>query len=382
MRSNLLIVTLLVFGLTQPSYLTAQSNSNVVICANKTTGAISLRARQCTSRENRLSNISSLRGAAGATGPAGATGATGAQGIQGTQGPQGAAGTPATVCDAADVDGVCFVKMTLPMEFLAASQSCAADGADICSNSQSWVLRENGLLRNLQTWTNSFSDDDAGAWSEVNGGMPDAHVATDLYQAPCCRTLTPARSSDQTIGGVRVVFIHNNADSDWRTAATMCAAMKADLCDKSQYRILRNNSAVTVRSWSSDASDNDSGRATDAIGNMADNPAPFVTAGFACCATRTINDCPVDLTNGVCMVSVNNSGANFLNASTDCAGQGAYICSHSQSAILRDAGVITAAANWTGSGADNDGALATVAVGDGPDDPNFLTSTSGYACCR
>jgi hypothetical protein len=359
-----------------PSSVFAQKRSLDVICSNKTTGAVILRNKKCTSKENKLTNITTLRGATGAAGPSGPKGDTG------TTGGTGAQGAPATLCDLADIDGVCLTNIAPGQSFLSSAQACAADGADICTDSQSWILREHGVLRSFQSWTSSFADNDGSAWTENNGGATDDHSANSLYYAPCCRTVTPSRSSDITVSGVRVVFIHDVADADWRTAATMCAAMKADLCDKSQYVILRNNGVISQRMWSSDHSDNDSIRAAVAIGSMADNPGPTSTGGFACCTTRSKVDCSVSETNGVCLTSVNNSATTFIDAAADCASQGAHICSMSQSAILRNAGVLTASANWSASGSDNDANNAAVAVGNAADDPNLSTDTYGYACCQ
>lgn len=369
---NYTSILFIAFALIAPIHAIAQKRSMDVICSNKTTGAVVLRNKKCSSKETKLSNIATLRGA---TGPSGPTGTTGAQGIQGV------AGTPATLCEQADVDGVCLTKVATLQNFLAAAQECAAYGADICSDSQSWKLRENGVLRSLISWTNSFSDNDGTPWNEVNGGASDDNPASSTYYAPCCQTVTPSRNTDQNVNGVRVVYVYDIADADWRTASTMCTAMKADLCDKSQYIVLRNSGFISQRMWASDHSDNDSSRFALAIGSMPDNPIPSTTAGFACCATRNKVECPVTETNGVCVASINNTNTLFLDAANDCASKGARICSISQSAILRNAGAITAVRNWTGSGSDNDGNFAVVGVGNGPDDPNFNSDMFGYACC-
>jgi hypothetical protein len=393
----------------------AQQPAGIVICQNKTSGSLALRERRCTSSETRVSNISALKGAqgergaagetgspglpgsAGSAGSTGATGAQGPQGLQGLQGPQGpqgaqgatgangsqgAAGPPASLCDAALIDGVCLAKVAPAQGFLLAAQACAAVGADLCSDSQSSVIRDANLLTSSASWTNSFSDNDGSSWSVANGGTPDDPSAGSPYFAPCCYSATPARTSDQTSGGVRVVHVHDVADTRWHTAAATCAAMNADLCDKSQYMVLRSNGIVSVNVWSADHSDNDVGNAALSVGaSVNDNPDYTVSFGFACCATRSTVTCPVADTDGVCVVDVNNDGDTFANASVDCASQGARICSMSQSAILRNGGLISGARNWTGSGADNDGSSRSVAVGSGVDNPSFST-ISAYACCR
>lgn len=368
----------------------AQQAAGVVICQNRTTGALVLRERKCVSAETRISNISALKGAqgekgaTGETGSTGSTGSTGATGSQGPQGPQGAAGPPASLCESASIGGVCLEKIAPAQGFLSAAQACAAVGADLCSDSQSWVLRNGSAITSSSiSWTNSFSDNDGGGWTIANGGSSDDPSAAAAYRAACCRLATPTRTSDQTIGGVRVVYLHNVANTYWVSAATTCAAMNADLCDKSQYMVLRANSAISVNVWSADHSDNDTGSAALAVGaSVPDNPDYTINQfGFACCATRSTVACPVAETDGVCVVDINNDGDTFGNASNDCASQGARICSTAQSAILRNGGYITAAANWTGSGADNDANSRSVGVGSGADNPSFST-VSAYACCR
>ena len=365
----------------------AQQAAGVVICQNKSSGALVLRERKCAPSEARISNISALKGpqgekgATGATGSSGSTGATGAQGPQGSDGPTG---PPATLCDAATIDGVCLTKIASARGFLSASQACAEVGADLCSDSQSTVLRNAKAINSSSiSWTNSFSDNDGGGWAIANGGSPDDPSAAASYVAPCCHLATPTRTSDQTVGGVRVVHVNNVEDALWFTAATRCAAMNADLCDKSQYMVLRANNVISVRVWSADHSDNDVQNAAPAVGaSVPDNPDYTLnTFGFACCATRSTVACPVAETDGVCVVDVDNVGDTFGNASADCASQGARICSTAQSAILRNSNLITGAANWTGSGADNDANSRSVGVGSGADNPSFST-VSAYACCR
>ena len=374
----------------------AQQAAGVVICQNKASGALVLRERKCTSSETRISNISALlgpqgeRGATGETGATGSTGSTGSQGPQGlagpagAQGPAGSAGPPASLCEAASINGVCLAKIAPAQSFLSASQACAEVGADLCSDSQSWVLRNGAAITSSSiSWTNSFSDNDGSTWTIANGGAPDNPSAASAYIAPCCYLSTPTRTSDQTVGGIRVVHLHNVADAYWFTAATTCAAKNADLCDKSQYMVLRANGAISVNVWSADHSDNDAGTAALAVGaGVSDDPDYTLNRyGFACCATRSAVSCPIAETDGVCVVDVNNDGDTFGNASADCASQGARVCSTAQSAILRNEGLITAAANWTGSAADNDANSRSVGVGSGADNPSFST-ISAYACCR
>ncbi len=287
------------------------------------------------------------------------------------------------MCMAAQVNGICLASAGINGIFLAAAKSCAAVKADICTDSQAWVLRKQGMLASNANWTNSFADNDAGGWSELNGGTGDDHTPSSNWQAPCCYNLTPHRSTDTKVAGVRVVYVHNAADTYFRNAAMFCSGLQADLCDKAQYWVLRQSKVVSVAVWSSDHSDNDNTAANfeKGIGAVADNPSIDSQYGFACCATDKADlTCPGTDVSGVCVVKVNNTPSDWNTAATDCASVGARVCSISQSAILRDAKTITAAANWTASYSDNDGGNATVGVGSAGDDhPN--TDKYGYACC-
>lgn len=267
------------------------------------------------------------------------------------------------------------------MGFLAAAKACAAQKADLCTDSQSWVVRRTGMMDNAPNWTNSFSDNDANAWNEVNGGTSDNNNPNSAFLAPCCLNLTPVRPSDQTVQGIRVVLAHDVADTYFRTAARTCASMQADLCDKGQYWVLRQAGLITVGVWSSDHSDNDSVNFDKGLGpGVSDNPLLSDKLGFACCATRSTLSCPGTETQGVCHVSVNNLGGTWDMAANDCAAHQAHLCSIGQSAVLRAAGVITAVGNWTGSYSDNDGNGVSVGVGAvGDDHPN--NSVYGWACC-
>ena len=287
------------------------------------------------------------------------------------------------VCPGGLYNGVCMATPGINGTFLASAKTCAAMKADICSDSQMWTLRRSGVVANNANWTNSFADNDSSYWNEINGGTGDNHDTNSNWLAPCCYNLTPSRSTDQKVAGVRLVYVNNVANTYYRPAALFCNAMQADLCDKAQYRVLRNNSVVTVPVWSSDHSDNDNTTPPfeKGIGAVTDDPSIDQQYGFACCATdRADLTCPGTEVGGVCTIKINNTGADWNSAATDCANVGARVCSISQSAVLRDAKVLTSAANWTASFSDNDGNQAAVGVGNAGDDhPN--TSVYGYACC-
>lgn len=286
-----------------------------------------------------------------------------------------------TICPGFLVDGVCVASVDAGnLNFRDGAKYCAKDKADICTDSQSWVLRRTNMLDSNANWTNSFADNDSGQWSECNGGTGDDHGWSSGWQVPCCHNLTPPRPTDQNIDGVRLVYVHNTSNVYFRQAARYCTAMQADLCDKAQYQVLRNNGIVSVGVWASDHSDNDSGYANSAVATS-DNTNLGQHYGFACCANhRTDLTCPGDEYQGVCVTKVVNSGQNWNTAATDCAAQNSRICSIAQSSILREAGVITASANWTASFSDNDGGNASVGVGNAGDD-HSASSSYGYACC-
>jgi len=245
------------------------------------------------------------------------------------------------------------------------------------------VLRSTRMLNQNASWTNSYCDNDGGQWNEINGGCGDNHGWTSSWLAPCCYNLTPSRPTDQTIGGVRVLYINNAEDTKFREAAMHCVGMQADLCSKAEYWVLRQAGAISSRMWASDHSDNDSASYEKGIGGVSDDPNLSQNYGYACCASKRKDiNCPAPYTDvkGVCMIKVNNNGGDWNAAATDCANAGGRVCSIAQSAILRNEGRITHGANWTESYSDNDGGNAGVGVGNAGDDhPN--NSSYGWACC-
>jgi subtilisin-like proprotein convertase family protein len=290
---------------------------------------------------------------------------------------------PAGGCPGSLVNGVCLASAGINGTFLASSKTCGAMKADICTDSQMWTLRRSSMLNSNANWTNSFADNDGGQWSETNGGTGDDHSTNSNWLAPCCYNLTPVRPTDTKAGGVRVVYVNNAENTYYRNAAQFCNGMQADLCDKAQYWVIRKAGVVSVRVWSSDHSDNDNTSSTyeKGIGGIPDDPSIDQQYGFACCATdRADLTCPGTEVNGVCMVKINNTGGDWNTAASDCAGSGARVCSDSQSAVLRDAGVLSAKSNWTASYADNDGGNAAAGVGAAGDD-HANSSVYGYACC-
>jgi len=295
------------------------------------------------------------------------------------------------ICDDPDPNGPCIAELSSGRPFLEAALHCAAQKGDICTDSQCYAMRKvsNGsTIYNftlLPNWTNSFADNDSGQWSSVNGGTGDNHSHTSNYLVPCCHNITPIVPGEQKVAGIRVLKINNADNATWDTAVQACLKLKADLCDKGQYRVLRNKGKISARMWASDHSDNDntSGSYKKGIGGVSDNPTPGQKYGYACCATdRQKLDCPAGAQNvkGVCVAKIHNSNVNWNTASTACAALGARLCSIAQSAVLRKEGKIKTSASWTASYSDNDGNQAHIGVGNAGDDHTY-NSGYGYACC-
>jgi len=162
---------------------------------------------------------------------------------------------------------------------------CAALGADVCTDSQTLLIRDTPGLLTVATWTNSHADNDADAYNAITGGTPDNTSPGQTWAFACCPSLRPADLSCPVARtfGVCATVVHNSADADFRAAATACAGANSDLCSIAQASVLRNNSALTVPVWTNSHSDNDGLNATVGVGAMADNPALTSMAGYACC---------------------------------------------------------------------------------------------------
>ncbi len=287
------------------------------------------------------------------------------------------------ICTGREVNGVCLVDVGPSSGFIAAGQYCAAQGADLCTDSQNTVLRRSGIDLG-PTWTSSYADNDANQWTVANGNTADNHAATTIYAVACCSNATPTRGSDVMVGGVRLVS-ESTIASTWAHATTTCALQEADICSVGQSYVLRANGRLTSgANWTSDHADNDGSQANIGNGGTSDNPTPTSSYRFACCATDLPIDlsCPAPATDvgGVCMTSVNNSGGTFATAATSCASEGVSLCSMSQTGVLRAAGVVTHSGSWTESYSDNDGSTGAVAIGSVGDNHTNTTSY-GWACC-
>jgi hypothetical protein len=162
---------------------------------------------------------------------------------------------------------------------------CAALGGDVCTDSQTLLIREVSGVLNVPSWTNSHADNDANLYDAMTGGTTDNTNPGQSYGFACCPSL---RSFDLVCPvartfGVCAIAVHNTADANFHDAAVACAGQGADLCSISQAAVLRNNSALTVPVWTNSHSDNDAFNASVGVGAMADNPNPATLAGYACC---------------------------------------------------------------------------------------------------
>jgi hypothetical protein len=179
---------------------------------------------------------------------------------------------------------VTYVHNVADTYFSGAVGTCAALNSDVCSDSQTLLLRDNGRLT-VPTWTNSHSDNDGGSYNAINGGTADDPAPSNLYGFACCPSLAPSDLGCPVarIGGVCAPLVHNSADADFRAAATACASTGYDLCSIAQEAILRTFGQLTVPTWSNSHSDNDAGNASAGVGGVPDNPVLTTSYGYACC---------------------------------------------------------------------------------------------------
>lgn len=327
---------------------------------------------------------------------------TGAPGPIGPEGPAGEAGEPGAVsvpdtgCPGPRIEGTCLLSYDNQQatNFQAAAQKCAFLGGDLCTDSQLWPIgvgySQNPYLGPAvlfgPRWTASFADNDVSAWSDANGGTGDDHSANSSYGYACCGGYTPTdfHVPVQTINNVKVMAIHDIADTYFSGAVAYCAALKSDICSDSQTLLLRQAGrlSVTTTTWTNSHADNDALMYSDINGGIGDDPHPSHRNGFACCASvrPPALTCPTTRISGVCAPIIHDvSDATFATAAADCAANGADLCSTAQLSVLRTAGSITVPA-WSNSHSDNDSGNATVGVGAMPDNPD-LESPAGYACC-
>jgi|GEM_PF-1986057 len=295
------------------------------------------------------------------------------------------------------IGGVCTPGIATYRTWSQAVEYCRAKRADLCSDAHALVLRRHGYIgdyTNYGNWTNSYADNDSGVHNEATGNVGDDHGTGSRYGAPCCYHSTPPRSTDQIVKmkasdkGIRVVHIHNVADTSFQYAAAFCSRLNADVCNKSEYVYIRSAGKITVAPlWPNDGQDTDGASEYGTSGhksNMANDVHFYYPYGFACCAsTRKTTACPAGTkdTKGVCWLKVNNSGSNWINAARDCGSLGGHVCTVSQSSVLRKAGIITKSGNWSAGFNDCDGQCSgSDGIGNASNNLN-PNSNYGYACC-
>jgi hypothetical protein len=91
-------------------------------------------------------------------------------------------------CPVPRTAGVCATTIhnVADTNFLAAAQACASSGADLCSISQSAVLRGQNALT-VGVWTNSHSDNDSLFATVGVGNVPDNPDLNASFGYACCR---------------------------------------------------------------------------------------------------------------------------------------------------------------------------------------------------
>jgi subtilisin-like proprotein convertase family protein len=310
------------------------------------------------------------------------------------------------MCPGPKVGGICLASVgSGNLDFRASSLHCASKHADLCTDSQVWTLDQRAMLWSTATWTNSFSDNDSGNWSELNNGTGDDHGWGSGWQGPCCYNLTAPRPADKVVKGVRLVYMHHNSSVYFRQAATYCNGMGADLCSKGQYQVLRENIQSSGMNkgwgyWASDHSDNDNTSASHRKGHgpTSNNTTLGQHYSFACCAShrKSIDECPAARIGGVCApVVVDANSHNWSQSANACAAKNLELCSISETAVLRSKGKFKSSTRvWTESYSDCDGCpgTGTAAVPKGNSGPGYVsvgpigddhpnTTKAGYACC-
>ena len=168
--------------------------------------------------------------------------------------------------------------------FSGAAAYCAALNSDICSDSQTYLIRKAGQLT-VKSWTNSHADNDASLYNAINGGTDDNTHPSYLYGFACCASNLPSdlKCPVNPTSGVCAKAIHNVADANFDAAATACANQDADLCSVAQSAVLRTVNQLSVPVWTNSHSDNDSSNAAVGVGALPDNPSLATSYGYACC---------------------------------------------------------------------------------------------------
>ncbi len=320
--------------------------------------------------------------------------------------------TPESVCPGMYRRGVCLVDYSnlsggSGTDWNTAVTSCLVNkGVDLCTESQYTVLRSAGgwgvhddnIFYNPGVWSSEFSDNDGGVKNNFALLTSDDPTSTERYAFGCCQNVTPPPYRDRLVvyppasgsgtAGVAVTWVHAINDTTFPAAANVCASLGSDLCSKSEYVTLRDNTLFpnAMGVWTNEMSDNDADLFDAVVGtDVPDNTGWTALFGYACCASQRPlnNSCPGTLTGGVCTMAVHTAAdALFAGAARACANVGADVCTKSETQVLRNYGVIGGTTpTWTNDGADNDSVRVGGLIASQPDNPDPATNQFAYACC-
>ena len=91
-------------------------------------------------------------------------------------------------CPVARVAGVCAVHIANEMQYTwdQVATDCAKRGAQVCSMSQTAVLRNKKSLTAAANWSASYSDNDSNVTTIAVGSAGDNHANTSKYGYACC----------------------------------------------------------------------------------------------------------------------------------------------------------------------------------------------------
>jgi len=165
-------------------------------------------------------------------------------------------------------------------------------------------------------------------------------------------------------------------------ASKLCASYKLDICTDSQAYMMRQYYSwhTGQPNWTNSFADNDGGKWSGSNGGSGDNHSHTSHYLVPCCNNVTPATKGEQLVGGVRLLKVNNAeNANWDTAVKACMALKADLCDKGQLVVLRQKGKISARM-WSSDHSDNDGNMASSAIGNTSDDTN-PGQKYGYACC-
>ena len=164
-------------------------------------------------------------------------------------------------------------------------------------------------------------------------------------------------------------------------AAKFCASIKADLCTDSQSFAARRQSIWAMQpNWTNSFADNDGGQWSINNGGTGDNHSDTTFYVSPCCYNITPTQPGEQQVAGVRVLKVNNSAdKTWAEAIDACLALQSDLCDKGQYYVLRSQGIVTATM-WASDHSDNDGNVASSAIGNTSDDTS-PGEKYGYACC-